>query len=201
MRVPDDYARAIARWGHLADGEARQYGLTGNELVARIISGESGFRMNAVSSANARGAGQFIPSTRASYVRLYHVDPWKDVDSAVHATAIYMQKGGGLKGYNPGGGQGYINYILGQKPTGIPRGRTAVRGGTTTSSSPSSSPSSSSGKDRGGLAVKGLLWITFAAAGFALMGLGAGRLLGLGDLAKQAAPELGAAAGKGKGGK
>jgi hypothetical protein len=120
-QVPPAYQRAIARYGQLADREARKWGLTGEQLLAKLLAGESGFRMNAVSSANARGAAQFIPSTRQLFIQRYGVDPWRDIDSAVKGAALYMRDQG-LKAYNPGGGQAYIRYILAQQPRGVAAG-------------------------------------------------------------------------------
>ena len=85
----------------------------GATLLLKIASGESSFNMKAVSSAGAGGATQFIPTTRQSYISQYGVDPWKSPDEAIHATALFL-KHQGLAAYNPGGGQGYIDYILGQ---------------------------------------------------------------------------------------
>jgi hypothetical protein len=178
--VPEAYKAPLARYGPLADDEARKYGLTGSELLAKLLSGESGFNMGAVSSANAKGAAQFIPSTRQLYISRYGVDPWASPDSAVHAAAIYMQKGGGLKAYNPGGGQGYINYILGQNVGGVPKGDPNAK---TQPQLTSGVPGAGGG---GGLfdgirdaAVKALLWIALMGVGAYLAFRGTSKLVGV----------------------
>jgi hypothetical protein len=180
--VPAEYQAPLARWGPLADAEAAKYHLTGAQLLAKLLSGESGFRMGAVSSAGARGAAQFIPGTRAAYIQRYGVDPWASPDSAVHAAALYMQKGGGLRAYNPGGGQGYINYILGQNVAGVPKGGSAPAG-------PVASPAETATTDNGGgsglfdgvrgAAIKALLWISILFAGAFLAYRGTSKLVGV----------------------
>src|SRR3712207_1028347 len=101
VAIPPQYQAAIAKYGHLADAEARKWGETGESLLAKLGAGESGFRMSAVSSAGARGGYQFMPGTRAAYMKRYGVDPWASPDAAVHAAALFMRDTG-LKGYNPG---------------------------------------------------------------------------------------------------
>ena len=175
--VPTRYREAAERWGYLADSEAHKYGLpNGATLLVKIASGESSFNMGAVSSAEAKGATQFIPETRNSYVRNYGVDPWKNIDSAIHAAAIYMQKSG-LAAYNPGGGQGYIDYILGQ-PVKVAkesaRGQQGRRSPAPTRTSSSSSSSDTTPFVRFGLT--GVLVL----GGATLVGLGTMRMLGTG---------------------
>lgn len=119
-QVPREFKRSIAREGRKLDRFARErYGISGQALLAKTLKGESGFRMGAVSSAGARGAAQFIPGTRNAIVQRFGIDPWRSPEEAVKAARLHMQgKLGhrkGLEGYNPGGGQGYVNYILGQK--------------------------------------------------------------------------------------
>ena len=140
--APRAYVQAAERWGYLAEGQAHKYGVNnGATLLLKIASGESGFKMGAVSSAGARGATQFIPSTRQSYISQYGVDPWKSPDEAIHATALFL-KHQGLAAYNPGGGQGYIDYILGQS--------VEAKGGVRPSPSrPSQQPSASSSSSGG----------------------------------------------------
>lgn len=114
--VPAEYVGPIMQYAPLAEAEAHKYGLTGAQLLAKLLKGESGFRLNAVSSAGARGPAQFIPSTRQAFISRYGVDPWKSPADAVHAAALFMRDQG-LAKYNPGGGRGYIDYILGQQVT------------------------------------------------------------------------------------
>ncbi|HET6570409.1 MAG TPA: lytic transglycosylase domain-containing protein [Solirubrobacterales bacterium] len=171
--APRAYVEAAERWGYLAEGQAHKYGVAnGATLLLKIASGESSFNMKAVSSAGARGATQFIPTTRQSYISQYGVDPWKSPDEAIHATALFL-KHQGLAAYNPGGGQGYIDYILGQ-PVG-------AKGGARTAPSPSSQqPSASSSSPegaQGALRHIGLV-ATLVLGGAALIGLGVTRVFG-----------------------
>jgi hypothetical protein len=177
--APRAYAEAAQRWGYLADAQAHKYGLpNGATLLLKIASGESGFNMKAESSAGARGATQFIASTRDEWIRKYHVDPWKSPDEAIHATAIFMHTLG-LAHYNSGGGQSYIDYIL-KQPVSVAgsskrRGRgprTAGAGAPETSSS-----SSGSGGFGGDLMEIGLVGV-FVLGGAAMVALGTTRMLG-----------------------
>jgi len=118
-KVPPQYAKAIARYGPSVNALARRkYGISGQQLLARLTQGESGFRKNAVSSAGARGATQFMPATRAEYIKKYGVDAWKNADQAEHATALYLKGAGNIGAYNPGD-KSYTSYILGQKVSGL----------------------------------------------------------------------------------
>lgn len=137
-QVPPAWRRAAERYGHAADAEAQKYGLpNGATLLAKIAHVESRFDMDEVSSAGARGGTQFMPDTRAAYLERYGVDPWRDIDSAVKATALFMRDTG-LAGYNPGppgsgGGQEYIEKVLrapvrvGHQGGGAPGGRSRPR--------------------------------------------------------------------------
>jgi membrane-bound lytic murein transglycosylase B len=177
--VPEAYKAPLARYGPLADDEARKYGLTGSELLAKLLSGESGFNMGSVSSAGARGAAQFIPGTRQDYISRYGVDPWASPDSAVHAAALYMQKGGGLAAYNRGGGQGYINYILGQNVGGVPKGDPNAK---TQPQLTSGVPGAGGGglfDSVRGAAVTALLWIALVGVGAFLAFRGTSKLVGV----------------------
>lgn len=172
--VPREWREAAERWGYLADGQAHKYGLpNGATLLLKIASGESGFNMRAVSSAGARGGTQFISSTRQSYVEKYGIDPWKNPDEAMHATAIFM-KTSGLAGYNSGGGQEYIDYILGQK-VGV--GREAAQGGKR--GKPGKPPKPKPGESSLGERLReiGLVGV-LVLGGAAMIGLGATRMLG-----------------------
>jgi Transglycosylase SLT domain len=179
--IPPEYERAIARWGHLADAEARKYGETGESLLAKLGAGESGFRMEAVSSAGARAAYQFMPGTRAEFVRDYSVDPWRTPDEAVHGAALFLRDRG-LAGYNPGGGQSYIDYILGQQVTGIPRGRGSAgagerRGGSVPAGA--APPGQIVDDERRSTLVRFLLTVVFVLAGLAIASFGSARAFGL----------------------
>lgn len=185
-RPPRAYVEAAERWGFLAEGEAHKYGLpNGATLLLKIASGESGFNMSAVSSADARGATQFIPSTRADFIKKYGVDPWKSPDEAMHAAAIFM-KTAGLGSYNPGGGQGYIDYILGQ-PVSLAHPRHLHGGGGGGArESPRSRPQPESSSGPGGLAGDLMhigLVATLVLGGAAMVGLGVTRFFGTGRTA------------------
>jgi murein DD-endopeptidase MepM/ murein hydrolase activator NlpD len=132
-RVPRPSARAIARYGPSVNSLARRlYHISGQQLLARLGAGESGFRGDRTSSAGARGETQFMPATRADYIHRYHVDPWANPDQAYHATAIYLKHGGHnpLAAYNPGD-PSYPGYILGQRVSGLmhANGRVGGAGG------------------------------------------------------------------------
>lgn len=129
-RVPHDSAVAIARWGPSVNRLARRlYGISGQQLLGRLGAGESHFDKGAVSSAGARYLTQFMPATRADYIKRYGVDPWSSPDAAFHATALYLKHGGHnpLAAYNPGD-PSYPSYILGQRVHGLLHG-TGAQGG------------------------------------------------------------------------
>jgi hypothetical protein len=110
--VPRAYREAAERWGYLAEGQAHKYGVAnGATLLLKIAYVESGLGANlGPSSAGARGPTQFMPATRAAYIRQYHVDPWKNPDEAFHGTGLFM-KHTGLGGYNSGSST-YIHEVL-----------------------------------------------------------------------------------------
>lgn len=136
IRLAPDVARAVAKHGHEVDKLARKrYGISGTQLLARLTAGENAGRMGGnPSSAGARGAFQFIPSSRQMMIDQHGVDPWADADQAARAAVIHLKSwgGGGLEGYNPGGGQSYVKYILGQRTSGVPKGSSGGGGGGTT---------------------------------------------------------------------
>lgn len=117
----DEFLQAAAKYGPSVNGVAKQYGLSGAQLLAKLAKGESGFDMGAVSSAGARGGTQFMPATRDEYKAKYGVDAYASPDSAVHAAALYLRNGKSLASYNPGD-PSYTSYILGQKVGKLPRG-------------------------------------------------------------------------------
>ena len=129
---------AAARYGPMIDAYTRKrYGLSGETVLLKLTKGESGGRGGAVSSAGARGWTQFMPATRADYVKRYGVDPWKSPDQAIHATALYLKNSGGdLQAYNPGMPT-YTKYILGQDITGLPRSSAGSGGASASASSAS----------------------------------------------------------------
>jgi membrane-bound lytic murein transglycosylase B len=177
--APRPYVQAAERWGFLADAQAHKYGLpNGATLLLKIASGESGFNMGAKSSAGARGATQFIASTREEWIRKYHVDPWKSPDEAIHATAIFMHTLG-LAHYNSGGGQEYIDYILKQPVSAAEgAGRRGARGRGAGAKGEASSSSSSAPNGFGGALMEFGLVGLFVLGGAAMVGLGATRMLG-----------------------
>lgn len=118
-KIPGPFQAPIRREGRKIDSLARtRYGISGQALLAKLINGESGFSMSAVSSANAQGAAQFIPGTRRTAIQRFGIDPWRSPEEAVIGARLHLQGkvngSKGLEGYNPGGGVGYVNYILGQ---------------------------------------------------------------------------------------
>lgn len=130
--VPGAYRKPIATYGPLVNQLARRlYGISGQQLLARLTKGESGFRMNAVSGAGARGATQFMPGSRETAISKFGVDPWKSPAGAEHAAALHLlgkiNGTKGLSGYNPGDAS-YADYILGQRVSGL-GGRGARSGG------------------------------------------------------------------------
>lgn len=113
----------------------RRYGISGDALLAKTEKGESGGRGGAVSNKGARGWMQFMPGTRAAVKAKYGIDPWRSRGEAREAAVLHMLgklgHAEGLEGYNPGGGQQYVNYILGQKVGGqTGRTRAAASGAT-----------------------------------------------------------------------
>src|SRR5215831_12717296 len=109
---------AIKYFGPLVNGVAKRYGLDGTTLLGKLINGESSGRMDAVSSAGARGPAQFMPDVRNSFLKTYGVDAFRSPGEAVYAATLHLRgklgHGLGLEGYNPGGGKQYVNYILSQ---------------------------------------------------------------------------------------
>lgn len=110
--VPAEYAKWIRKYSPRIDKQSREvYGLSGNEFMAKMLQGESGFDMSKVGpdipQGNARGAAQFIPSTRRDFMNQFGIDPWRSVKEAVQGMAIHLDgesysKVFGIQGYNPG---------------------------------------------------------------------------------------------------
>jgi hypothetical protein len=175
-RVPKAAQEAAERWGHLAEGQAHKYGLpNGATLLLKIAYVESGLGKNlGPSSAGARGWTQFTPETRAAYIRQYHVDPWKNVDEAFKATAIFMQKTG-LGGYNPGSST-YIHEVLSAPVSSAHQGATHPTAMPPPASTPSSEEKGSGGFG-GDLMHIGLVGV-LVIGGVGMIGLGAMRMLG-----------------------
>lgn len=128
--------RAVQRYGPSVNAIARQYGISGAALLAKVIEGESGDDPNAVSTAGAKGGAQFMPGSRQTVLSKYGVDPWSsDPDQYVHAAALHLRGlvngSKGLTGYNPGSPT-YTGYILGQKVGDVSH----YGGGTTTPTQP-----------------------------------------------------------------
>jgi hypothetical protein len=185
-KAPPVWTKAAERWGYLAEGQAHRYGVAnGATLLLKIASGESGFNQKAVSSAGARGGTQFIASTRQSFIDQYGVDPWKSPDEAMHAAALFM-KHSGLAAYNPGGGQEYIDYILGQK-VGVahPKAKKMGHSRVVTGARPAESSASSGGDFGSELLHIGLVG-ALVLGGATMIGLGATRMLGTAQAPKGA---------------
>jgi hypothetical protein len=110
---------AVQKYGPTVQAVAKQYGISGAALLAKLVEGESGDNPDAVSSVGAKGRAQFMPDSRQTAIQKYGVDPWShDPDQAVHAAALHLRGlingSKGLAGYNPGD-PSYTGYILGQK--------------------------------------------------------------------------------------
>lgn len=115
--------QAYRQW----DAFARQhYKLPGRVVLEKLETGESGGRKDAVSSAKARAWMQFTPGTRQAVLNFTRgkVDPWRSRAEAYDAAVLHLTgKLGhkpGLSGYNPGGGQQYVRYILDQPVGKVP---------------------------------------------------------------------------------
>lgn len=87
MVFPNSYRDPLYRT--LATTAEQAYGLPSGILDAIRLRGE---RSNAdqVSSAGARTPYQFIPSTRAAFIRKYRLDPWADPTQATNAAAVHL---------------------------------------------------------------------------------------------------------------
>lgn len=122
---------AIAKYGQSVEHIAAQYTnpvtgqkLSGRALLAKLVQGESAAlsdpdaAMGRVSSAGARGVGQFTAGSRKIAIDKYGIDPWRSIDEAVHATSLHLRGringSTALRGYNPGSPT-YTDYILNQK--------------------------------------------------------------------------------------
>lgn len=132
--VPAEYAKWIRKYSPRIDKMARQtYGLSGNEFMAKMLQGESGFDMSKVGPStpygNARGAAQFIPPTRDAFVEKFGIDPWRSTREAVQAMALHLDgksysKTFGIQGYNPGINDSYyLNQDVGPTTKPAPRAR------------------------------------------------------------------------------
>lgn len=146
MRLSRETLKAIDRHDEKIDAYAREkYGISGAALLAKLVSGESGDRMDSVSTAGARGKTQFIESTRNAVVRQTggKVDPWRNTDDAIEGAVLHLLgklgNAKGLEGYNPGMAS-YPQYILDQK-VGDVRGQIRGLGGDPGGKGGGSSPS------------------------------------------------------------
>lgn len=132
MGLSQQTLRAVRRYGPGVDGLARhRYGISGEALLAKLVLGESGDRMGAVSSAGARGKAQFTAGSRATAIRRFGIDPWRSTDEAVHAAVLHLRGkingSKGLEGYNPGD-PSYPHYILSRKVGNVGQGSTGGGG-------------------------------------------------------------------------
>lgn len=184
--IPPNYEAAFIRWGYLADREAKKYGLpNGATLLAKIGYIESRYskNMKITSYAGAQGPMQFMPETRAEWIRRYGLDPWKSVDEAVHSAGIFM-KTLGLDSYNPGSST-YIDEVL-QAPVSIGADKVAAgpaqlltgareRVGSTAAAAKGAATSST---DSGESFLRFLVTVAIGLGGAALVGIGVGRAAG-----------------------
>lgn len=119
MSKRSDIQRAYADLENLA---RKRYGISGSTLLAKLEKGESGGKGNAKSVAGAKGWYQFMPGTRQAVLQKYGIDPWRSEREARDAAVLHLTgrlgHAKGLEGYNPGGGQQYVRYILDQKAGG-----------------------------------------------------------------------------------
>lgn len=132
--VPPEYAKWIRKFSPRIDKQAREvYGMSGNEFMAKMLQGESGFDMSKVGPntpyGNARGAAQFIPPTRDAFVEKFGIDPWRSTKEAVQAMALHLDgksfsKTFGIQGYNPGINDSYyLNQDVGPTVKANPRAK------------------------------------------------------------------------------
>lgn len=182
--VPPAYRDAFIRWGYLADGQAKKYGLpNGATLLAKIAYVESRFSadLGITSSAGAQGPMQFMPATREEWMKRYGLDPWKSVDQAVHSAGIFM-KTLGLDHYNPGSST-YISEVLrapvsiNEQSTGPGRRVGAAAAGDAAGGRSPAAAASSSGST-GGTLVHVLVAGVLVLGGAAMVGLGISRAAG-----------------------
>lgn len=87
MAFPVSYADPL--YASLAATAEQQYNLPTGILNAIRLLGERS-NANQVSSAGARTPYQFIPSTRAAFIKQYGIDPWADPTQATDAAAIHL---------------------------------------------------------------------------------------------------------------
>lgn len=134
MPLSTDTLNAVRRYGPSVDSVGRRYGISGTALLAKLIQGESGDSGSAVSNVGARGWAQFMPGTRKAVLDRTggKVDPWRSPGEAVQAAVMHLRgelgHRVGLEGYNPGGGRGYVDYILGQRVGNVSKGVTGGGG-------------------------------------------------------------------------
>lgn len=152
-KLSKETSAAVRRYGPSVNTLARRrYHVSGKQLLARLVVGESGDDPNAVSSAGARGRTQFIPSTRAAVKSKFGIDPWGSADEAVHAAALHLRgklgNAKGLEGYNPGD-PSYPSYILSKRAKLTGKG-----GGGSLRSKMSSATSSAAGSFSAGAATQ-----------------------------------------------
>jgi len=136
--VPKEYAKWIRKYSPRIDKQAREtYGLSGNEFMAKMLKGESGFNMDTVGPdtpyGNARGAAQFIPGTRQAFVDKFGIDPWRSKKQAVQAMALHLDgksysKTFGIQGYNPGINDSYyLNQDVGETQKANPNAKQRLK--------------------------------------------------------------------------
>ena len=123
---------------------AIEAGLPDPELFAAQIQQESGYDPNAVSSAGARGIGQFMPGTAAMVAKQMGVsleEFWSSTDLQLRGAAMHMadltkqfgSQSRALSAYYSGSGGGvhpeYVNAVEGQRATVRGPARGAMAGG------------------------------------------------------------------------
>lgn len=68
-----------------------KYGLPKRLITSIRVAGEMS-HWDEASGLGTKTVYQFTPHTRNLYLKKYNVDPWKDTDSSIHATALHLKE-------------------------------------------------------------------------------------------------------------
>lgn len=68
-----------------------KYGLPKRLITSIRVAGEMS-DWDQASNLGTKTVYQFTPHTRKLYIKKYNVDPWKDTDSSIHATALHLKE-------------------------------------------------------------------------------------------------------------
>lgn len=79
---------------HIATEEfyENKYGLPKRHITAIRVAGEMS-HWDQASNLKTKTTYQFTPTTRNLFIKKYDIDPWKDTDSSIHATALHLKEG------------------------------------------------------------------------------------------------------------